>query len=155
MLLDRSNRQWLQNVGNAPAYLYAVHVGLLSLGAPTFAAGLYLLLMRWLGRQHTLAFRAASCCVSDTPLSAEEGQIFNQFGSLAHDMEPDAHAIRLKISLVTRGTLHGAHASTRLWVLRDEYAAYVRKFRYVSALCRLSIAAELVGRDPPLRLPPA
>ena len=85
----------------------------------------------------------ASCCVSDTPLSAEEAQIFNQFGALSHDVEPDAHAIRLKISLVTRGTAHGAHASSRLWVLRDEYAAYVRKFRYVSALCRLSIAEEL------------
>ena len=44
---------------------------------------------------------------------------------------------------MTRGTAHGAHASSRLWVLRDEYAAYVRKFRYVSALCRLSIAEEL------------
>ena len=44
---------------------------------------------------------------------------------------------------MTRGTAHGTHASARLWVLRDEYASYVRKFRYVSALCRLSIAEEL------------
>ena len=46
VLPDRSNRDWLRNVGNAPAYLYAVHVGLLALSAPTFAAGLYLLLLR-------------------------------------------------------------------------------------------------------------
>ena len=143
VLLDRSNRDWLRSIGNAPAYLYAVHVGLLTLGAPTFASGLYLLLMRWLSRQHQATFRMASCCVSDTPLSAEEAQIFNQFGALSHDVEPDAHAIRLKISLVTRCTAHGAHASARLWVLRDEYASYVRKFRYISALCRLSIAEEL------------
>ena len=52
VLLDRSNRDWLRSIGNAPAYLYAVHVGLLTLGAPTFASGLYLLLMRWLSRQH-------------------------------------------------------------------------------------------------------
>ena len=31
VVLDRSNRDWLRNVGNAPAYLYAVHVGLLAL----------------------------------------------------------------------------------------------------------------------------
>ena len=54
VLPDRSNRDWLRNVGNAPAYLYAVHVGLLALSAPTFAAGLYLLLLRWLGRQYRL-----------------------------------------------------------------------------------------------------
>ena len=61
MLLDRSNRDWLRNVGNAPAYLYAVHVGLLTLSAPTFAAGLYLLLLRWLGRQYRLHVVGCVC----------------------------------------------------------------------------------------------
>ena len=52
VVLDRSNKKWLSNVGNAPAYVYAVHVGKLALTPPTFAAGLYLLLMRFLGRQY-------------------------------------------------------------------------------------------------------
>ena len=52
VVLDRSNSEWLSNVGNAPAYIYPVHVGRLSLSWPTFAAGLYLLLLRFLARQY-------------------------------------------------------------------------------------------------------
>ena len=143
VVLDRSNKAWLKSVGNAPAYLYSVHVGRLGLAAPTLAAGLYLLLLRFLDRQYASVFRTASCCVSDMPLSAEELQIFEQLGTLSHDVHPDAHACRLKIALVTRGTAHGALCATKLWSLRDEYACYVAKASFVSALCRLSIAEEL------------
>ena len=52
VVLDRANSEWLSNVGNAPAYIYPVHVGRLSLSWPTFAAGLYLLLLRFLARQY-------------------------------------------------------------------------------------------------------
>ena len=75
VVLDRSNAQWLRNVGNAPAYLYPLHVGLLCLGTPTFAAGLYLLLLRFLAGEYAAVFRSASCTVSDMPLSAEEAQV--------------------------------------------------------------------------------
>ena len=76
------------------------------------------------------------------PLSPEEAQIFAQLGAIAHDVHPDAHACRLKISLATRGTPHGVLASTRLWSLRTEYARYVTKWRHVSAVCRLTIPEE-------------
>ena len=52
VVLDRANSEWLSNVGNAPAYIYPVHVGRLSLSWPTFAAGVYLLLLRFLARQY-------------------------------------------------------------------------------------------------------
>ena len=65
VVLDRSNPSWLRNVGNAPAYIYPVHVGRLTLTAPTLAAGMYLLLLRFLARQYAAVFRMASVCVSD------------------------------------------------------------------------------------------
>ena len=142
VVIDRSNRKWIANCGNAPAYLYPVHVGKLSLGIPTFAAGLYLLLLRFLHRDYAAVFRSAESCVSDIVLSSEEAQIFEQLGELSHDAHPDAHACRLKISLATRGTPHADLAATKLWSLRGEYASYVSKFRFVSTVCRLTIAEE-------------
>ena len=137
VVLDRSNPKWLRNVGNAPAYLYPLHVGKLSLGTPTFAAGLYMLLLRFLAGEYEEVFRSASCTVSDMPLSGEESQIFEQLGAISHDVHPDAHACRLKISIATRGTPHGEIASTKLWSVRAEYVAYVAKWRFVSTVCRM------------------
>ena len=144
VVLDRSNRQWIANCGNAPAYLYPVHVGRLSLGIPTFAAGLYLLLLRFLHRDYAAVFVSSACCVSDMALSNEESQIFAQLGMLSHDVHPDAHACRLKVSLATRGTPHAELCATKLWSLRAEYTAYVSKWRFVSTVCRLTIPEEML-----------
>ena len=59
VVLDRSSRSWIASCGNAPAYLYPLHVGKLSLGIPTFAAGLYLLLLRFLARDYANVFKSS------------------------------------------------------------------------------------------------
>ena len=58
--------------------------------------------------EYPAVFRSAPMCVSDIPLSPAETQILYQLGNLSHDVHPDAHACRLKLSLETRGTAHGA-----------------------------------------------
>ena len=86
VVLDRSNKAWLKSVGNAPAYLYSVR-GTLGLAAP--ARRQPLPPPPPLPRPSVrVRLPPASCCVSDMPLSAEELQIFEQLGTLSHDVPP-------------------------------------------------------------------
>ena len=52
LVLDRSDRRWLGVLENA-FYIYPVHVSLSFLYSTTLASALYLLLLRYLGRQVT------------------------------------------------------------------------------------------------------
>jgi hypothetical protein len=71
-------------------------------------------------------FRLASSCVSDTELSPEEKQIFEELSRVKPDAHADAHACKLKLSLVTAD-------STMVcpWDVDVELGAYVRKLRSV------------------------
>jgi hypothetical protein len=72
---------------------------------------------------------------TDVALTEEENQTFQYLckGSNGTDMHPDAHACRLKISLV----LLGAPVSLP-WDLTSEMQCYITKLAHVSANCRLS-----------------
>ena len=59
------------------------------------------------------------------------------------DLDLDAEAVRQELARPEPPFVDRTVESLVPDALRDEYAAYVRKFRYVSALCRLSIAEEL------------
>lgn len=71
LLLNRSDPEWIENVGEVRHYLYPVHVSRMFLVMPTLAASLYLLLLRFLDRAYADVFRMADSCVSDTALSPE------------------------------------------------------------------------------------
>lgn len=139
LLLDRTNVEWNGNLGDVRHYIYPIHISRAFLFTPTLSSALYLLLLRLMSRQYDLAFRLADSCVKDTPLTAEEEQIIDLLGTIALDLHPDAHACRLKLSLVSLG----AQDIKMPWDLVQEMCAYAIKHRRVSASCRLSVIDEL------------
>ena len=78
-------------------YLYAVHRSGAYLTPPSLAARIYLLLLRWLARDFEGVYQMCACCASDSPLSAEEAQLWALLADFDDDMEPEAHACRLKL----------------------------------------------------------
>ena len=119
-------------------YLYPVHISSMFLFTPTLASALNLLLLRFLNLQYGEVFQLADCCVSDTNLFPDESLIFEQLKLLSNDVSPDAHACRLKISLVT------VNSDLKCpWDPSIEMLQYVSKLSAVSANCRLSIDQEL------------
>eukprot|EP00960_Hanusia_phi_P029240 747854-Hanusia_phi.AAC.2 len=119
-------------------YIYPVHISSMFLFTQTFASALNLLLLRFLNLQHTEVFKLADCCVSDTKLSPEEELLLSQLRFLEDDVFPDAHACRLKISLVTANS-----DITPPWDINAEMLHYLSKIEHVSAACRLSVEEEL------------
>jgi hypothetical protein len=81
-------------------------------------------------------------CVSEE-LSAEEKQIFDQLEFLGNDYHPDAHACRLKLSVVTVG-LGGDDSMKCPWDVAEEMEEYCKKHPYVSSSCRLTTEEELL-----------
>ena len=74
---------------------------------------MYLLLLYFLHRRYAEALRLIDSCMTDTPLSDEEQQIWDSLEQAAADESPDAHAVRLR---ARPGPLHGTgrvHACTR------------------------------------------
>ena len=66
------------------------------------ASALYLLLLRYLNRSYKSVAHLVDTVSSDTDLSVEENNSlqFMTNSKNSHDAHPDAHACRLKISLV-------------------------------------------------------
>ena len=85
-------------------------------------------------------FKMVESCVSEE-LSPEELQIFSQLEFLGNDYHPDAHACRLKLSVVTIGLGEGMRCP---WSLSEETSEYVRKHGQVSSACRLTPNEELI-----------
>ncbi len=79
-----------------------MHVSLSFLYSTTLASALYLLLLRYLARQYKAAIQLVDTVSSDTSLTDEESATlrFMTCGKVSADDHPDAHALRLKISLV-------------------------------------------------------
>ena len=78
---------------------------------------------------------------SDTDLTLEESNSFQFIAKHKNsvDLHPDAHACRLKISLVMLDS-----PVVLPWDLSAEMASYVQKLQHVSANCRLSHDEELI-----------
>ena len=99
---------------------------------------LYLLLLRLLSRDYNAVGVLADSVATDTTFTAEELAVFNALGGANDDRHPDAHACRLRISLMT------LDSHTKLpWNLTKEATGYVTKLSHVSANCRLSLKEEL------------
>uniref|UniRef100_A0A6S8D826 ubiquitinyl hydrolase 1 n=1 Tax=Aureoumbra lagunensis TaxID=44058 RepID=A0A6S8D826_9STRA len=119
-------------------FLYSIHVSLAFVLPRGLASALYLLLLRLLKRDYSAAFRLCDSVASDVSLSPDELAIFYALAEANDDRAPDAHAVRLKISLVTGDSGHSAP-----WDLTTEMAKYIAKLDHVSATCRLPASHEL------------
>lgn len=100
LVMDRSDKKWYDAL-DTKYYLYPVHVSLSFLFTPTLASALYLLQLRFLHRQYNEAVRLANAIATDTHFTKEERKIFKALRESLRDCHPNAHAARLKISLVT------------------------------------------------------
>jgi hypothetical protein len=70
-------------------------------------------------------------------------QIFNQLEFLGTDFHPDAHACRLKLSVVTVGL--GAESTMKCpWSIKEELVEYTKKHEFVSSACRLTTEEEML-----------
>jgi hypothetical protein len=101
-------------------------------------SGVYLMLLRFLHRDYAEAFRLGDSIATDTDFDKEGKEIFGCFIQAAQDAHPDAHAVRLKISLVTNDS-----GSKPPWDLTKECANHSLKSDYVSCYCRLEPQEEL------------
>ena len=97
MVLARHSDAWIEKLPGVKHYLYAVHRSGAYLTPPSLAARIYLLLLRWLARDFEGVYQMCACCASDSPLSAEEAQLWALLADFDDDMEPEAHACRLKL----------------------------------------------------------
>jgi hypothetical protein len=70
-------------------------------------------------------------------------QIFNQLEFLGNDYHPDAHACRLKLSVVTVGL--GQESTMKCpWSVAEEMEEYAKKHVFVSSACRLTTEEEIL-----------
>lgn len=70
-------------------------------------------------------------------------QIFNQLEFLGNDYHPDAHACRLKLSVVTVGL--GEESTMKCpWSIEEEMEEYAKKHVNVSSACRLTTEEEML-----------
>ncbi len=119
-------------------FLYPVHVSLSFLLTRGLNSAVYLMLLRFLHRDYAEVFRLADSIATDTKLNAEGLIIFKAFANVKDDRHPDAHACRMKISLVTIDS-----GTTAPWDLTIECARHVVKIDSVSSACRLAPQEEL------------
>ena len=142
VILDRRNGEWINNIGEVRSYLYPIHNSRSFLVTPSLSSSLYLMLMYFITGAYSDVFRMVDSCVSEE-LSPEEQQIFNQLEFLGNDFHPDAHACRLKLSVVTVGL--GADSTMKCpWSITEEMEEYVKKHGFVSSACRLTTEEEML-----------
>jgi hypothetical protein len=142
VILDRRNQEWIDNIGEVRCYLYPVHNSRSFLVTPSLASSMYLMVMYFITGSYQNVFKMVESCVSEE-LSPEEKQIFDQLEFLGNDHHPDAHACRLKLSVVTVG-LGGDDSMRCPWSVAEEMEHYCKKHPYVSSACRLTTEEELL-----------
>lgn len=119
-------------------FLYPVHVSVSFLLTKGINSAMYLMLLRFLHRDYAQVFRLADGVATDTKLNAEGQVIFNNLSAAGNDCHPDAHACRMKISLVV------ADSDMSLpWTLTAECSRHAVKLDSVSSNCRMAPAEEL------------
>ena len=119
-------------------FLYPVHVSLSFLLTKGLNSAVYLMLLRFLHRDYADVFRLADSVATDTKFNKEGATVFTAFARANDDQHPDAHACRLKISLVIIDS--GVELP---WDLTLECARHTVKLDSVSSSCRLAGQEEL------------
>ncbi|EKX73094.1 conserved hypothetical protein [Theileria equi strain WA] len=113
LLYDGSNSEWLQAIDSGSRhYLYKVHSSRSFLFVPTSAAGLFLLLNRFLDRQYEQVCKLSKGALfDDDNLGTEEKVFWDILAKIdsTRDRHPDAYACRLHLLLAAnRQGLHVA-----------------------------------------------
>ena len=103
---DRASSEW-QEVMSTRYYLLPVHTSLSFAHTPSLAAALYLALCRFLARDYGAACAVVGTCTVDVPLTGEEKWVLGLFKRGEADCHPDAHALRIKLSLMASQTRDG------------------------------------------------
>ena len=139
LLLARHTPGWADSLPGVRHYLYPLHRSGAFVTPPSLAARLYLLMLRWLGRDHEAAFQLAKCCASDTALSAEEGQLWALLADMDDDVEPGSHCVRLQLWFAARGC-----PELRCpWQVSEQLELYLLKLPFIPAGLRLAAQDEL------------
>ena len=137
LVLDRNNDKWNKSLSQK-YFLYPVHVSMAMMMTKGLDAALYLLLLRFLHRDYEEVFRLSESVSTDTAYSKAGSSICSALAFCNDDWHPDAHACRIRISLVT------IDADMDFpWDLTLQEARHVVKLPHVSANCRLSLEEEL------------
>jgi hypothetical protein len=101
------------------------------------------------------ACEIAGACAHDGALSSEEELLLESLNLIATDAHPDAHALRLRLSLALRSTTCEHHLP---WSAAEQLPKYIALWPRVSAGCRLPFAQELflvrAAADEPSPPPP-
>ena len=120
-------------------FLYPFHISYSFLMTKGVNSALYLMLLRFLSRNYHDCYRLIDSIATDTEYNAEGFNIYQSFGiTLTDDFHPDAHACRLRITLVTMDS-----GMALPWDITTEVSKYVIKHDRVSITCRLSLQEEL------------
>ncbi|CAK0855002.1 unnamed protein product [Prorocentrum cordatum] len=135
--------RWMRNlVGGARHHYYPVHPSGTFLFTPTLAAGLYLLICRFI-TWHFPEVVAQSATISEA-LTPEEKQLWSLLDLLVADCHADAVACRLNLTLAMAP--YGA-AMACPWQTKEKFRhqvlEYLRKRHFVSADCALSLKDEV------------
>lgn len=108
---------------------------------------MYLLAVRMLKREYTLAARLIPSILSDVPFRDEETWVKNLFGEVSDDPHPDAIALRLRIGLQCAECHElppfGGGGDERLLTNPSELDG-LRRHRYGSDHCRTPLSDLLV-----------
>jgi hypothetical protein len=122
IIFDRANAKWTSG-RKQRHFLFPVHLSRAFITMPSPSASLYMLLLRLMNRQYEDAFRLCETCMTDSDISEEELNIFEQLQFLKNDKSPNAHAVRLKLSLVTMDT----PSFNCDWSITQEMEGYLSK----------------------------
>lgn len=133
IVLDRSNMPPAERF-----FLYPIHVSFSFLMTKGVNSALYLMLLKLLHREYSEVFRLSDSIATDTAFNTEGLLIYNNFASANDDRHPDAHACRLKVTLMTIDS-----GMDLPWDITLEAARYVAKLLRISSDCRIPIREEL------------
>ena len=128
-------------------YLYAVHRSQTYLVPPSLAACLSLLLLRWLARDFEAAFALCAACVTDGKMTSDEKQLWDCLASFDDDVEPETHAIRLRLSLAARS----CPDMPTPWDEAEQLTLYLTKLAFIPASCQVLLIPP--PHDPPMTPP--
>ena len=109
------------------------------------------MLLRLLSRDYIGAIKILATCQTDSQLSAETKWVLTQFNYSADDMHPNAHAVRLKLTLLVWETMgigmpskekeelsRSTDAVKVAWDVPDDYMQYLKKISHVALECLLT-----------------
>lgn len=129
-------------------YVYPVHVSGAFLSTPSLSSALYMVLLRLLAREYIFASRLLTSCHTDQPLTNEENYILSLVAETFDDSHPNAHAVRLQLTIVCLESgakqvpwadqLKGRKGGQDEDPVAKDMESYLNKYSHVSIECRLS-----------------